>query len=196
MGTGEEVSIQVDEPLVSAALNDNLTALLVSWQLDENGTIVEVGDKIAQYHDDGIGFGVLVKLYAMSVEAQEACAESGAVDDPTCGITVEELVAQIQNEGLGMGELFEIYGKPAMLGVGHVRQELREGKGKPEWAGPKDKTEDEMDPLDSSDVENEEQHGPPDHANGNSNKDKDKGKDKDKQGKPDHAGPPDGKGKP
>jgi hypothetical protein len=57
-----------------------------------------------------------------------------------------------------MGELFKLYGKPAVLGVGHMKDK----GGPPEHAGPKDK--------DGS--------GPPEHA-GPKDKDKGKGKDKD-----------------
>ena len=194
-GTSEEIIILVDNPLTSEMLYKSLASLFVSWELDEAGSVVEAGDEIAAYHDEGIGFGVLVKLYAMADEAQEACAELGAADDPACGISVEELVVQFQSEGLGMGELFQLYGKPAMTGVGHIRQDLRDGKGKPPWAGPKDGSEESDEPLDAAGVETDDQHGPPDHSNGNPNKDKPRGKDKDKPGRPDHAGPPDDKGK-
>jgi hypothetical protein len=190
-GTGIDIFVKGEE---IADLYKNLSALFVTWQLDEMGAVVEVGDEIAAYHDAGIGFGVLVKLYAMAEAAQEACVESGAADDPACGISVEELVNQF-NGGVGMGELFEAYGKPAMRGVGHIRQEMREGKGRPPWAGPKDDTADDEDPIEGSEIETEDQHGPPGHGNGNPNKDKPRGKDKDKPGRPDHAGPPDDKGK-
>jgi hypothetical protein len=94
-----------------------LDSLLVNWTLDGNGDLVQVSDQIAAYHDQGLGFGVLVKLYAIA---------------EATGVPVEELVAQFQ-AGTGMGQLFKLYGKPSILGVGQVRQLLKgtshKGKG-------------------------------------------------------------------
>jgi len=91
----------------------------------------EFAEQIAMYHDEGIGFGVLVKLYAMAEDAVKACADlqaAGAVVDPTLpaceAVTVEQLVSDFQG-GVGMGQLFKTYGKPALLGVGHVRKALQ-----------------------------------------------------------------------
>lgn len=91
----------------------------------------EFAEQIAMYHDEGIGFGVLVKLYAMAEDAVKACADlqaAGVVVDPTLpaceAVTVEQMVTELQS-GTGMGELFKTYGKPALLGVGHVRKALQ-----------------------------------------------------------------------
>ncbi len=191
--SGEQITLLVGDPQAAGELEGNLESLAVQWELDEFGEVIEAGDKISAYHDEGIGFGVLVKLFAIAGESQEACAAEGATTDLTCGVTVEELVAAIEVDGLGMGELFKLYGKPSMLGVGHVRQNADGDKGKPEWAGPKDKGEDTVGAPDSSEPDggqDQEKKGPPDHANGNKDK-----KDKDRGGPPAHAGPPDGKGK-
>lgn len=91
----------------------------------------EIAAQIAQYHEDGMGFGVLVKLYAMAEASAEACAQqpagepAGEGEAAECAaVTVEELVAAFQG-GAGMGQLFKEYGKPALLGVGHVKQQLK-----------------------------------------------------------------------
>jgi hypothetical protein len=87
----------------------------------------EFAEQIAMYHDEGIGFGVLVKLYAMAEDSAKACADQQAIDpnQPTCeAVTVEQLVSEFQS-GIGMGQLFKEYGKPALLGVGHVRKSLQ-----------------------------------------------------------------------
>lgn len=91
----------------------------------------EFAEQIAMYHADGMGFGVLVKLYAMAEAAVEACVNqpvSTEVVDPTqpaCeAVTVEELVSEIQG-GAGMGQLFKEFGKPALLGVGHVKKAMQ-----------------------------------------------------------------------
>jgi hypothetical protein len=122
----------------------------------------EVAEEVAAYHggegdgeEGGVGFGVLVKMYAIAAESQEACAAS---EEPCSAVTVEELMAAYQS-GTGMGQLFKLYGKPAVLGVGHIKDK----GGPPEHAGPKDKDKDTG--------------GPPEHAGP---KDKDKGKDKSK----------------
>jgi hypothetical protein len=96
----------------------------------------ELAEEIARYHAEGMGFGVLVKLYAMAQASQEACAptadseivaaaeegEEGLPETDACtAVTVEELVSAFK-DGSGMGQLFKEYGKPALLGVGHVKK--------------------------------------------------------------------------
>jgi hypothetical protein len=124
-----------------------------------------VAEEVVVYHPPGeagegegsVGYGVLVKMYAMAAESREACAAS---EEPCVPVTVEELMAAYES-GVGMGELFKEYGKPSVLGVGHLKQGDKGGP--PDHAGPKDK----------------DKGGPPDHVGP---KDKDKGgpKDKDK----------------
>jgi hypothetical protein len=118
---GEEVSgsLTVEDADTAANLADALAVLLVQWNLGEDGALIQAGDEIAAYHEDGIGFGVLVKIYAMAAELHAACEG----EEEPCGATVEELVAAFQS-GMGIGELYQEYGKPELVGVGHVRQEL------------------------------------------------------------------------
>jgi hypothetical protein len=142
----------------------------------------EVADEVAAYHpqgqggevggevggeepeEEGVGFGVLVKMYAIAAESQEACESA---TEP-CGVTVEELMAAY-NSGVGMGELYKLYGKPSVLGVGHMKN----GGGPPENAGPKEgKKEKDQD---------KDKDGPPEHAGPKEKeKKKDKGGPKDK----------------
>lgn len=87
----------------------------------------KLAEEIAAYHEQGIGFGVLVKLYAMAEASQEACPTDGTTttEEPTCtSVTVADLVTEFQS-GKGMGQLFKDYGKPALLGVGHVKKALK-----------------------------------------------------------------------
>jgi hypothetical protein len=93
----------------------------------------EFAAQIAKYHEEGMGFGELVKLYAMAEASVEACVKQAAaatttVADPTqpaCeAVTVEQLVSEVQG-GAGMGQLFKEYGKPALLGVGHVKKAMQ-----------------------------------------------------------------------
>lgn len=163
-GEEEHVFLITDDGDLVMSLDSALNALMVTWTLDEDGTVIEAGDQIAAYHEDGMGFGVLVKLFAMAEESQEACEDSADPEEP-CGITVEELVADFQS-GVGIGQLFQAYGKPAMVGVGHVRQELKEDQGnKPDWAGP------------------------PPWAGPNKNQDQDQDQDQDQSGPPGLVGP-------
>jgi hypothetical protein len=136
-GEEQEIVVTVEDPEAAESLREALQTLTVEWDLGEDGAVVQAGDEIASYHEDGMGFGVLVKLYAMAAESLEACADTG--DEP-CGMTVEELVEAFRS-GMGMGQLFKEYGKPAILGVGHVRQHERgrEDGGPPPHAGPKDR---------------------------------------------------------
>jgi hypothetical protein len=187
---GEEVTATLWVGDVDAAgrLSDALADLIVDWNLDENGVVVQPGDEIAAYHDDGMGFGVIVKLYAMAEQAGQACEEDGE----QCDVTVESLVAAFQS-GVGMGELFQLYGKPALLGVGHVRhyerrqaerihvsdrvrasaQVVKAAKKAPNPKPEKDKSGDTGPKADTT--------GKPDHAGPKPKAEK--------PGKPDHAGP-------
>lgn len=117
--------------------------------LDENGEGEEsesglgpIGEQIAAYHEQGMGFGVLVKIFAMAEAIQAACPDQPAEgDSPEAGcqaVSADELVTTFKSGG-GMGALFKTYGKPALMGVGHVKKELKkletnqsqgEGKGK------------------------------------------------------------------
>lgn len=88
-------------------VSNALAVLGADWILEEGGDLKQVSDQVAEYHDNGMGFGVLVKLYAL------AYANSG--------VTVQELVDDFKS-GTGMGQLFKEYGKPDERGVGHLRQ--------------------------------------------------------------------------
>lgn len=105
-----------------------------------------IGEEIATYHEQGMGFGVLVKLYSMAKASEEACQAKAATTgetpttvsagegtstsdvtptpEPCTPVTIEELATAFKG-GTGMGNLFKQYGKPALLGVGHVRKALK-----------------------------------------------------------------------
>ena len=117
-----------------------LVVLDAQWELEADGNLQQVSDEIAAYHDSGMGFGVLVKLYAIAQASQEGC-----VPDPTqqtiCGVSVAELVIQVQ-AGASMGQLFKEYGKPDKLGVGHVRQDMKDKDKDKDKTKEKDKNKD------------------------------------------------------
>ena len=108
LSTGETITLTVVDTTVADDLKDTLNDLTIDWELDGNGDVVLTSDQIAAYHDQGLGFGVLTKLYSLA---------------NLSGIPVEDLIAEFQ-AGTGMGELFKNYGKPDQTGVGQVRQEL------------------------------------------------------------------------
>jgi hypothetical protein len=83
-----------------------------------------IGKQIAAYHEEGMGFGVLVKLYAMAQASAEACQTTTASGGTCTAVTADELVTSF-NSGTGMGALFKEYGKPALRGVGQVRKALK-----------------------------------------------------------------------
>ncbi|MFZ5809949.1 MAG: hypothetical protein ACOY16_11765 [Chloroflexota bacterium] len=70
--------------------------------------------EINTYHQQGLGFGVLVKLYALASATSES-------ESP---VSVADLVAQFQS-GTGIGQLFHTYGKPVTTGVGQVRKQQK-----------------------------------------------------------------------
>lgn len=148
--------LEEEDAELAQELTDALETLEVDLDLilndDGEATVGDVGEQIAEYHEDGIGFGVLVKIYAIAEESAEACAaqeeeetpEEGGeatAEPPTdegdegdeeevddCAVTVEQLVEDYLN-GMSIGEMFRLYGKPSLLGVGHVRQALNAGDG-------------------------------------------------------------------
>ena len=126
-GQEEPVSVMTDDTELAEELAGALDTLTVEWTLQEgeDGTagVVDAGDQIADLHEDGLGFGVIVKFFAMAAESQEACADEEPSGDEPCSVTVDELVEAFQS-GMGMGQLFQEFGRPSMLGVGHVRKAL------------------------------------------------------------------------
>jgi hypothetical protein len=120
---GTPINLMIDDPTAAETVQGALEALLVEWALESDGNYQQVSDQIAAYHDDGMGFGVLVKLYAIAQESED-CQEPAEGDGTACTpVTVEELVA-LKLSGVGMGQIFKDYGKPDKTGVGHVRQDL------------------------------------------------------------------------
>lgn len=142
--------VQLDDEEAAQALLDALEVAAVDLNVTDNDGVLtaeDIGEQIEEYRAMGIGYGELVKIYAIAAESQEACAAEAEVaeaegetaeDTPTadtgddapeieepCGVTVDELVEMLLN-GADMGELFRLFGKPALLGVGHVRQALNE----------------------------------------------------------------------
>jgi hypothetical protein len=139
---GDTINFELEDEEAAGALSEALGSLQVDWEV-EDGSVGSVGDDIGEYHEDGIGFGVLVKVYAIYDEAQAACEETGVEEeipaegeetevdteeeevDP-CDVTVDLLLEEL--ESMGLGQLFAVYGKPAIMGVGHVRN-IGEGDG-------------------------------------------------------------------
>lgn len=78
----------------------------------------------ALHTEQKLGFGEMTKLMDLAAQAAETCANEGE----NCGVTLDALVAEYK-DGTGMGALFRKYGKPEMLGVGHVRK-ASNGNGK------------------------------------------------------------------
>jgi hypothetical protein len=111
-----------------------MDGLMVQWQLKYDGGgnpfVVEAGDNIASLHDDGMGYGVIVKLYSMATDAADAClastsevpTDADAVDP--CSVSLDGLVEAFKG-GAGLGQLFQEYGKPSFLGIGHAKQAMR-----------------------------------------------------------------------
>jgi len=121
---GTIITLEGVPDIESEAIVQALQTLTVNWTLDDTGTMLQAGDLIAQYHDDGMGFGVLVKLFALAQNSQTCntiTTETG--EEEVCGPMNVDTLVQEFNSGTGMGQLFKEYGKPKLLGVGHVRQQ-------------------------------------------------------------------------
>jgi len=85
--------------------------LSLSQNEEGNSFISSVGDDVMAYHEDGMGFGVLVKFYSLAAEND---------------VSVEELVTLFKEEKVGLGKIFHEYGSPNMMGVGHIKQAQKE----------------------------------------------------------------------
>ena len=119
----------IEDEVVAGEVQGALETLIVAWTLEEDGSLSQVSDQIAAYHEEGMGFGVLVKLYAIAQESVEECLKAIPEEGIPCETSVDDLVLLFQS-GVGMGQIFKDYGKPDKLGVGHVRQELTQDKDK------------------------------------------------------------------
>jgi hypothetical protein len=82
-------------------------------------------EQVATYHAEGLGFGVLVKLFSIASAAQAQCK----LDGTQCDVTVDSLIAQVQS-GVGIGQIEKQFGKPEFLGVGQVKKADAEDHGK------------------------------------------------------------------
>jgi hypothetical protein len=197
---GDIITKIFTDPEQAEAWIDALYALNVDWTLktdgEDNTFVSEVGDDIAAYHEDGWGFGQLVKAYAIVIEVQEACAMD-AVEDLNCDVSVGGLLESFESGG-GWGQIFKEYGKPSILGVGHVRHADKDKKDKgtppPDACGYwKNHPGDENDTPGDGDGDMSMTEDPcADFINKDKNKDQDKNKDK---GKPSWAGGPGSKPK-
>jgi hypothetical protein len=163
--SGGEIIHFLTNPDYAKQISDELAKVFVEWTVDENGDLVQVSDQIAAYHADGMGFGVLVKLYAL---AQDSEGE----------LSVEDLVAEF-NSGVGMGQIFKEYGKPSKLGVGHVRH-LKDMNG-----------DGDPDSIEDGDQQNLKKNGKPVKAN-NQNKQNNQNNENKQKG---YCKPNNGKGK-
>jgi hypothetical protein len=124
------VYVILTDPVEIAYYMALLDAAIVEFSLtqDEEGNsfISDVGDEVMAYHEDGMGFGVLIKFYSLAAETD---------------LTVEELVAMFKDGKTGLGLIFRDYGTPSMMGIGHLKQELKadsEASSDPELAGATD----------------------------------------------------------
>lgn len=122
----EPPAVPTDEPGDNEPVNGNvhpIAALLAAYfgrTTPDDGGQTDIAQQIASYHEDGIGFGVLVKLYSIVADAQDTCGTS----DQGCP-TIEKLVSRFQ-AGEGLGNLFKEFNQPSLLGVGQVRKALEE----------------------------------------------------------------------
>lgn len=103
-----------DPGILEDDVNNYEEQLEIEEDLDGNGNVLSTSDQVEAYHKDGIGFGVLVKLYSIAEENN---------------ISVQVLVDQFKG-GMGWGLIFQQYPKPENLGVGHIRKaEMTNGDG-------------------------------------------------------------------
>ncbi len=133
--TGVTEPVDPADPPVDDPLDDPADPTDPTEPVETPVTPETVAAEIATYHEDGMGFGVLVKLYAMAEASRDACAaqaedeaavpaEGEGETEECTPLLVDDLVTEFKS-GSGMGTLFKEYGKPALLGVGHVKKALK-----------------------------------------------------------------------
>ena len=123
-GQTDPVSIVTSDTALADRLTADLQALKVQWTLLA-GVAQDSGQQIATYHDEGMGFGVLVKFYSLAQKSMEGCTTATPAT-PTCGVTVQQLVDAFRS-GTGIGLIFKEYGRPDFMGVGQAKQSLKDG---------------------------------------------------------------------
>lgn len=139
-GDTSTLMVTVDDAGLAASFSGALATLEVSWTLvtEDDGSVrvADAGDEIAALHEEGWGFGDLVKAYAIVAQVQEAC-EEGTLEGDVCSLTVEQVLAEYEAAGEDWGPLFEQYGRPSILGIGHlIMQSGPPGGGGPDGQGP------------------------------------------------------------
>jgi hypothetical protein len=121
---------------------DALDALNVDWTLktdDEDNTFVsEVGDDIAAYHEDGWGFGQLVKAYAVGKPSilgvghvRHADKDKGTPPPDACGYWKKHQGDEPLEDGDADGSMTE---DPCADFINKIKDKDKD-KGKPPWAG-------------------------------------------------------------
>ena len=104
---------------------------------DTGGGEMSFGEQIGAYHEDGIGFGLLANLLALTELSQANCsAGDGEGSEPTdsegetaCGASLDELVESFKS-GNGFSQLYKDYGKPDEHGVGFIHKAVDDSNGR------------------------------------------------------------------
>ena len=111
-------------PVPTETVTPTVDPLLVDVTVTPEPTLLTPEEQVAAYHDAGLGFGVLVKLFSIASSAADECKLTGTL----CDVTIDSLIAQFQG-GQGIGQLEKLYGKPEFLGIGQVRHNQGNGQG-------------------------------------------------------------------
>src|SRR5258705_12488234 len=82
---GTTTEVEITDATEAAALQDALDATTVDLTVLDDGagtlTLPDISDQIEAYHDAGIGYGELVKIYEIAAESQAACEAQAAADE-------------------------------------------------------------------------------------------------------------------
>jgi hypothetical protein len=96
---------------LTKSLEEANAALPIGLIVNEDGEVVDATAIIMGLRDQGLGYGVIVKMISMSEEF---------------GVDLDQLVQEFKEEHVGIGQLFKEHGKPSKLGVGHIRKAMND----------------------------------------------------------------------
>lgn len=115
-GEADPIFVLLTDPDEIAYYMELFDATSVEFSLTQDGEgksfVSGVGDDVMAYREGyHVGFGILVKFYSLAA---------------TSDFTVDDLITMFKDGKVGLGKIFRETGRPEMMGVGQIKQALKE----------------------------------------------------------------------